>query len=68
MYNFQLAELYFQFITDGERPEGTARNIRISALGPTELDVMWDQPEIEVCHGTIIRYNIGFKEFRYWYI
>eukprot|EP00090_Calanus_glacialis_P038689 TRINITY_DN6743_c0_g1_i1.p1 TRINITY_DN6743_c0_g1~~TRINITY_DN6743_c0_g1_i1.p1 ORF type:complete len:1180 (-),score=156.79 TRINITY_DN6743_c0_g1_i1:583-4122(-) len=52
-----------QFITDGERPEGTARNIRISALGPTELDVMWDQPEIEVCHGTIIRYNIGFKEF-----
>ena len=23
---------------DGERPEGTARNVRISALGPTELE------------------------------
>jgi hypothetical protein len=45
-----------------ERPEGNARNIRISALGQPELDVLLDQPEIEVWHETIIRYDIGFKE------
>ena len=53
----------FQFITDGERPEGSPKNIRVSAMTPTELDVMWDEPDREVCHGSIIRYNIGYKEF-----
>ena len=24
---------------------------------------MWDQPEKEMSHGTIIRYNIGIREF-----
>ena len=52
-----------QFITDGERPEGSPKNIRISALTSTELEVMWDEPDPEQCHGTIIRYNIGYKEF-----
>merc|ERR1719361_1627925 len=32
-------------------------------MTPTELDVMWDEPDREVCHGSIIRYNIGYKEF-----
>ena len=26
-----------QFVTDGERPEGTPRNIRISAISPTGI-------------------------------
>ena len=52
-----------QFITDGERPEGAPKNIRISALTSTQLDVMWDEPDKEQCHGNIIRYNIGYKEF-----
>ena len=55
--------IFLQFITDGERPEGSPKNIRISALTSTQLDVMWDEPDKEVCHGTIIRYNIGYKEF-----
>jgi len=52
-----------QFGTDGERPEGTARNLRVAALSATELEVMWDEPEPELSHGTVIRYNIGYKQF-----
>lgn len=52
-----------QFVTDGERPEGTPRNIRVSPLSSEELEVMWDQPAQEVSHGTIIRYNVGFKQY-----
>jgi hypothetical protein len=55
----------FQFVTEGERPEGTPRNIRMSALSPTELELMWDEPDTELSHGTILRYNIGIREFRW---
>jgi hypothetical protein len=55
---------FFQFVTEGERPEGTPRNIRMSALSPTELELMWDEPDTELSHGTILRYNIGIREFR----
>ena len=24
--------------------------------------VMWDEPEPELSHGTVIRYNIGYKQ------
>jgi len=51
-------------VTDGERPEGAPRNIRLSALSPTELELMWDEPDTELAHGTILRYNIGIREFR----
>jgi hypothetical protein len=51
-------------VTEGERPEGTPRNIRMSALSPTELELMWDEPDTELSHGTILRYNIGIREFR----
>ena len=54
-----------QFATEGERPEGTPRNIRLSAVTPTELELMWDEPDTELSHGTILRYNIGIREFRW---
>ena len=56
--------IYSQFVTDGERPGGSPRNIRITGVSATSLEVVWDQPEAEQCHGTILRYNIGYKEFK----
>ena len=52
-----------QFVTDGERPEGTARNLRVVAVSATELEVSWDRPEPQLCHGTIVRYNLGYRLF-----
>jgi hypothetical protein len=26
---------------------------------------MWDEPDLELTHGTILRYNIGVREFRW---
>jgi len=52
-----------QFGTDGERPECRPRNLRVAAHSATEVEVMWDRPEPELSHGTVIRYNIGYREF-----
>ena len=40
------------------------RNIFCVFFSNSELDIMWDEPTPEVCHGTIVRYNVGFKKFR----
>ena len=52
-----------QFITDGERPEGSPRNLRVAAPSSTQLRVSWDEPDPALCHGAILRYNLGYKEF-----
>ena len=41
-------------------------NISTMVFSPkssTELDVMWDEPDEELSHGTIIRYNIGIRKY-----
>ena len=40
-----------------------SRNLRVAAHSATEVEVMWDRPEPELSHGTVIRYNIGYREF-----
>ena len=55
--------LLLQFITDGERPEGSPRNLRVAARSSTQLQVSWDEPDPALCHGAILRYNLGYKEF-----
>ena len=60
----ELSSCYLpQFITDGERPEGSPRNLRVAAPSSTQLRVSWDEPDPALCHGAILRYNLGYKEF-----
>jgi hypothetical protein len=33
--------------------------------GSENLGEMWDEPDVELSHGTITRYNIGIREFRW---
>ena len=54
----------FQFVTDGEKPGGPPRNVRITGLTSTSLEVTWDDPEVRLRHGIITRYNLGYREYK----
>ena len=51
-------------MTNGERPGGPPRNVRITALSSSSLEVTWEDPERILRHGPIARYNIGYREYR----
>ena len=53
-----------QFVTNGERPGGPPRNVRITALSSSSLEVTWEDPEHILRHGPIAGYNIGYREYR----
>ena len=57
-------EMNFQFVTDGEKPGGPPRNVRITGLASTSLEVTWDDPEQRLLHGIITRYNLGYREYK----
>lgn len=54
----------FQFVTNGEKPGGPPRNVRITATSSSSLDLTWDDPDPKVSHGPIVRYNIGYREYK----
>ena len=54
----------WQFVTDGEKPGGPPRNVRITGLTSTSLEVTWDDPEVRLCHGVVSRYNLGYREYK----
>ena len=54
-----------QFVTNGEKPGGAPRNVRITGISSTSLEVTWDDPERRLLHGPITRYNLGYREYRY---
>ena len=53
-----------QFVTDGEKPGGPPKNVRITGLTSTSLEVTWDDPEVRLRHGIITRYNLGYREYK----
>ena len=53
-----------QFVTNGEKPGGTPRNLRITGISSTSLEVTWDDPEKRLMHGPITRYNLGYREYK----
>lgn len=57
-------DLLLQFVTNGEKPGGAPRNLRITGISSTSLEVAWEDPERRLLHGPIIRYNVGFREYR----
>ena len=53
-----------QFVTNGEKPGGTPRNLRITGISSTSLEVTWDDPEKRLVHGPVTRYNLGYREYK----
>ena len=54
----------FQFVTDGEKPGGPPKNVRITGLTSTNLEVTWDDPDQRLQHGIVTRYNLGYREYK----
>lgn len=60
----KFATFFLQFVTNGEKPGGPPRNVRITALSSDSLEVTWEDPERRLRHGPITRYNIGYREYK----
>ena len=53
-----------QFLTHGEKPSGPPRNVRITGLSSTSLEVTWDDPEKRLMNGPVTRYSLGYREYK----
>ena len=53
-----------QFVTNGEKPGGPPKNVRLTAISSTALELTWDDPDEKFLHGPIVRYNIGYREYK----
>lgn len=51
--------------TDGEKPGGSPRNLRVDPVSSNEFKVTWDPPDHDLWNGEILGYHVGYKEFRY---
>nr|XP_050864341.1 cell adhesion molecule Dscam2-like isoform X5 [Vespula vulgaris] len=50
--------------TDGERPGGPPRNLKVEPVSSTEFNVTWDPPDHDLWNGEILGYHVGYKEHR----
>ncbi|XP_043471452.1 Down syndrome cell adhesion molecule-like protein Dscam2 isoform X5 [Leptopilina heterotoma] len=50
--------------TEGEKPGGPARNLKVDPVSSTEVKVTWDPPDHDLWNGEILGYHVGFKENR----
>ncbi|XP_043281864.1 Down syndrome cell adhesion molecule-like protein Dscam2 isoform X2 [Venturia canescens] len=50
--------------TDGEKPGGPPRNVKVDSVSSTELKVIWDPPDHDLWNGEILGYHVGYKEYR----
>lgn len=50
--------------TDGEKPGGPPRNLKVEAISSTEFKITWDPPDQDLWNGEILGYHVGFKEQR----
>ncbi|XP_015126574.1 Down syndrome cell adhesion molecule-like protein Dscam2 isoform X1 [Diachasma alloeum] len=50
--------------TEGEKPGGPPRNLKVEAISSTELKISWDPPDPDLWNGEILGYHVGFKEHR----
>lgn len=58
---FQLLEIK----TDGEPPEGAPKNVRVSAVSVSDIQVTWSHPDRETWHSELLLgYYVGYKRFR----
>ncbi|XP_017765729.1 PREDICTED: Down syndrome cell adhesion molecule-like protein Dscam2 [Eufriesea mexicana] len=50
--------------TEGEKPSGPPRNLKVDPVSSTEFNVTWDPPDHDLWNGEILGYHIGYKEHR----
>ncbi|XP_043801206.1 Down syndrome cell adhesion molecule-like protein Dscam2 isoform X3 [Apis laboriosa] len=50
--------------TEGEKPGGPPRNLKVDPVTSTEFNVTWDPPDHDLWNGEILGYHIGYKEHR----
>lgn len=50
--------------TDGEKPSGSPRNLKVEPIASTKLKVSWDPPDHNTWNGEILGYHVGYKEHR----
>ncbi|OXA64371.1 Down syndrome cell adhesion molecule-like protein Dscam2 [Folsomia candida] len=51
--------------TDGEPPEGAPKNVRVSAVSVSDIQVTWSHPDRETWHSELLLgYYVGYKRFR----
>ncbi|XP_061927162.1 cell adhesion molecule Dscam2 isoform X8 [Apis cerana] len=50
--------------TEGEKPGGPPRNLKVDPVSSTEFNVTWDPPDHDLWNGEILGYHIGYKEHR----
>ncbi|ODN00362.1 Down syndrome cell adhesion molecule-like protein Dscam2 [Orchesella cincta] len=50
--------------TDGEAPEGKARNVRVAAVSSSDIQVTWEHPEKDTWHGQLLGYYVGYMRYR----
>ncbi|KAG7198654.1 hypothetical protein KM043_006011 [Ampulex compressa] len=51
-------------ITQGEKPGGPPRNLKVEPVSSTEFNVTWDPPDHDLWNGEILGYHVGYKEHR----
>lgn len=51
--------------TEGEAPSAPPTGVRVDALSPTSLSVMWDSPPSHTHHGDLLGYNVGVRRHEY---
>ncbi|XP_033302341.1 Down syndrome cell adhesion molecule-like protein Dscam2 isoform X6 [Bombus vosnesenskii] len=50
--------------TEGEKPGGPPRNLKVDPVSSTEFNVTWDPPDHDLWNGEILGYHVGYKEHR----
>ncbi|XP_066598053.1 cell adhesion molecule Dscam2-like isoform X1 [Prorops nasuta] len=50
--------------TEGEKPGGPPRNLKVDPVSSTEFNITWDPPDDDLWNGEILGYHIGYKEHR----
>ncbi|XP_017890990.1 Down syndrome cell adhesion molecule-like protein Dscam2 isoform X2 [Ceratina calcarata] len=50
--------------TEGEKPSGPPRNLKVDPVSSTEFNVTWDPPDHDLWNGEILGYHVGYKEHR----
>ncbi|XP_076282094.1 cell adhesion molecule Dscam2 isoform X2 [Lasioglossum baleicum] len=50
--------------TEGEKPGGPPRHLKVDPVSSTEFNVTWDPPDHDLWNGGILGYHVGYKEHR----
>ncbi|XP_076177155.1 cell adhesion molecule Dscam2 isoform X1 [Ptiloglossa arizonensis] len=50
--------------TEGEKPGGPPRNLKVDPVSSTKFNVTWDPPDHDLWNGEILGYHVGYKEHR----